>query len=58
MGPVLGIDLGTQGAKALVLDAGAGRVLGRGAAPLSVDTPRPGAAEPLERDVVDRLAPQ
>jgi xylulokinase len=45
MGPVLGIDLGTQGAKALVLDAGAGRVLGRGAAPLAVDTPRPGAAE-------------
>jgi xylulokinase len=45
MGPVLGIDLGTQGAKALVLDAGAGRVLGRGAAPLEVDAPRPGAAE-------------
>lgn len=41
----LGIDLGTQGAKALVIDADTGRVLGRGSAPLAVDVPRPGAAE-------------
>jgi sugar (pentulose or hexulose) kinase len=41
----LGIDLGTQGAKALVIDADSGRVLGRGSAPLAVDVPRPGAAE-------------
>jgi xylulokinase len=45
MAIVLGIDLGTQGAKALVVDAASGRVLGRGAAPLAVDAPRPGAAE-------------
>ncbi|MBU3684306.1 MAG: xylulokinase [Phycisphaerales bacterium] len=45
MAIVLGIDLGTQGAKALVVDAASGRVLGRGASPLSVDAPRPGAAE-------------
>ena len=41
----LGIDLGTQGAKALVVDADSGRVVGRGSAPLAVDAPRPGAAE-------------
>ena len=41
----LGIDLGTQGAKALVIDADTGRVLGRGSAPLAVDVPRAGAAE-------------
>jgi xylulokinase len=45
MAIVLGIDLGTQGAKALVVDAASGRVLGRGASPLTVDSPRPGAAE-------------
>ena len=45
MAIVLGIDLGTQGAKALVVDAASGRALGRGAAPLAVDAPRPGAAE-------------
>ena len=41
----LGIDLGTQGAKALVMDVDSGRVVGRGSAPLAVDAPRPGAAE-------------
>ena len=45
MALALGIDLGTQGAKALVLDAGSGAVVGRGSAPLAVDAPRPGAAE-------------
>ena len=45
MGLALGIDLGTQGAKALVVDGSSGRVVGRGAAPLTVDSPRPGAAE-------------
>ena len=45
MAIVLGIDLGTQGAKALVVDAASGKVLGRGAASLTVESPRPGAAE-------------
>ena len=45
MAPALGIDLGTQGAKALVVDATTGAVLGRGSAPLGLDAPRPGAAE-------------
>ncbi|MBU3682592.1 MAG: xylulokinase, partial [Phycisphaerales bacterium] len=56
MGPVLGIDLGTHGAKALVLDVGAGRVLGRGGAPLSVDSPRPGAAEQDPDRWIDAVA--
>lgn len=41
----LGIDLGTQGVKALVCDADSGAVLSRGSAHLELSAPRPGAAE-------------
>lgn len=41
----LGIDLGTQGVKALVCDADSGAVLSRGSAHLELSSPRPGAAE-------------
>lgn len=45
-GSYLGVDVGTQGVKALVLDLEEGRIRGRGAAPLELlPVRRPGAAE-------------
>lgn len=41
---VVGVDIGTQSTKALVVDA-TGRVLGTGAAAYQVDTPQPGWAQ-------------
>ena len=41
----LGIDVGTQGAKAVAYDDEENRVVARGAFPFELDTPRPGAAE-------------
>jgi xylulokinase len=47
----LGIDVGTQGVKALVYDADAGRVVGRGAVPLELlEIGREGAAEQHPED--------
>lgn len=45
MALALGIDLGTQGVKALLCDADSGAVVSRGSAHLELATPRPGAAE-------------
>ncbi|MDA1260587.1 MAG: FGGY family carbohydrate kinase, partial [Planctomycetota bacterium] len=47
----LGLDVGTQGVKALVWDAATGQVTARSAAPLSLlPVTRPGAAEQHPRD--------
>ena len=46
--PVLGIDLGTSAAKALLLDGE--RVLGTAQAPLAVSRPRPGWSEQAPQD--------
>ena len=47
----LGLDVGTQGVKALVWDAGTGRVLARAGAPLELlPVARPGAAEQRPED--------
>ena len=42
---LLGIDLGTSSVKALIIDAGDGRILGQGNAPYPIERPEPGAAE-------------
>lgn len=53
---VLGLDIGTQSTKALLLDASSGTVLGRGSNPHTVLCPRPGAAEQEPSSWLDAVA--
>lgn len=51
----LGIDIGTQSVKALRVDIGSGKVVGRGAAGLTLSSPRLGAAEQNPQDWITAM---
>jgi len=53
---VVGLDVGTQGVKALVYCPSDGLVVGRGAASYGLSRPRPGAAEQDPADWLDGIA--
>ena len=52
----LGVDVGTQGVKALLYDTASKAVVGRGAASYPLSTPRPGAAEQDPEDWLQGMA--